>query len=158
VLALTVLGLTFDRRRQIAETAGLLVQAEFPADMGELHRVGKSSVGHHRAQRGQTGLREEDARLPDNRGVQAHKPALDERLGGRRQLGLACLGSSSPGPEWKPIGGTRLRREENVEFTTYVVALPRREGRGRRVLKCVHGRHVGTVAALTGPVGTQRER
>jgi hypothetical protein len=62
--------------------------------MGELFRVGEAAVHHHRPQRDQARLGEEQPWQVSS-GIKPHEAALDQPLGGWWQLRLAGIGTAA---------------------------------------------------------------
>ena len=69
------------------------VDPEFHPDMGELLGIGEPAVAHHRAQRGQAGRGEEQARQPAVR-IERHEPAVKQALSGRERPAWLSRGPS----------------------------------------------------------------
>lgn len=139
-------GLTQDCLAVAFIACRLIIKTKLLADVGKLYRVGKAAISHHRTQRRQASLREEQPRLPA-RGVQAHQAALDQPLGEQRDLGLARACATPPYPHHKPVRYAGQRREEHVQFTPYVVPLAGCEAGRRCRLEGAHDGDIRTRAA-----------
>src|ERR1700733_6351539 len=102
--------------------AGDRIDAEFLADMGELFRIGEAVIHHHRSQRRQASLGEEQPwQMATN--IKPHQATRNQSVGDRRQFRLASVGTTAPGLELKALGDTRQSREEDVQFAANIVPL-----------------------------------
>ena len=102
------------------------IDPKLPPDMREFRRIREAPVRHHLPQSDHPRLREEE---PGDRGrcIKTHQAAINQALGGRRQLRLALLRATSPDPELKALGHGGQRAEELVELAADILALAGRE-------------------------------
>jgi nucleoid DNA-binding protein len=133
------------------------INAEFLPDMGELFWIREAAIRHHRMQRSEASLCEEQPwQAPLC--IEPHQPALYQPLRNRCNLRLACLWAAAPGFQMEPLRYARQSREEPVEFPADVVPLAGREPGDHPVLRLVHDRdvaHPGSAgsraAVIAGP-------
>ena len=79
------------------------IDPELLPHVGEFRRIREAPVCHHLPQSGHPRFREEE---PGDRGrcIKTHQAAINQALGGWRQLWLALLRTASPDPELKALG------------------------------------------------------
>ena len=121
--AIEQIGAALDFLR--ASVSGTRVDPEFLADVREFLRIGEAPVRHHRAQCIEPGVGEEQHRQAAGQ-VEPHQPAIQQPLGGLRDLGLPAR-TAAPVLQLESLRHARQRREEHIEFAADVVPLTRRK-------------------------------
>jgi hypothetical protein len=115
------------------------VDPQFLPNMGEFDRIGQTPIRHHCPKLGQPSVGKEQS-WQTTACVQAHKAALEQPFGSRRDLRLSRLRTGAPGFQVETLGHARVGRKEHVQPAPDVIPLAGCESRDRGFLWFGHGR------------------